>query len=129
MERNLCILILLSAILNAKGFFWFSYRIITHNKIITYEEKNISPHMIEGNFKKLSTCVVKINNAKSDSNLHLLNKNFNKILPCFYPYGSRILSKTDSFIGGIEDINELVIPPTKFTVDFKDQFANITIVK
>jgi len=129
-ERNLCLLILFTCSLFSYEDFWFSYKIVTENRVIVYEERNISPHMIETeNRKKTFLCKVNIKRKKYQSTKHYLNKNFNKILPCFYPMGTKIVNKTLVEMKGIFERTEMIIIPTKFTVDFNDQFANISLLK
>jgi hypothetical protein len=128
-ERNFCLLILFSLSLLGSESFWFSYRVATDNKMMVYEEKNISPLMLKTDAKIASTCRVKIKKKSNQATLEFLNKNFNKILPCFYPYSSKIQNKTLVELKGVKDKSVLTILPIQFTVDFKDQFANIFILK
>ena len=85
--------------------------------------------MLRENFKTSSTCRVKIPKKTDESTIHYLNRNFNKLLPCFYPYSSKIVNRTYLELKGIDERSVLTIAPVKFTVDFKDQFANINILK
>ena len=79
--------------------------------------------------KKVSTCRVKIKKKSRSSKLQLLNKNFYKILPCFYGVSTKITSQTQTTLNGIKDEVEFIIVPTHFIVDFKDDFAKITVLK
>jgi len=128
-ERNLFVLILFLNSVVGSDIFWFSYRSVTSNKTLIYEEKNISPltNPYIGNIS--STCRVKISRQKNSSTLDILNQNFYKILPCFYSGKARVLSQTKSSIYSLKDEVELKIEPVRFIVDFKDDFANITILK
>ncbi len=129
MERNFLLLTLLYGILLGGDTFWFSYRSVTLNHTLIYEEKNISSLTIPFDGKKTSTCRVKIKKPAYNSSLKYLNDNFYKILPCFYSSVVKITSQSQSTLNGIRDEVELVIVPTRFIVDFKDDFANITILK
>ena len=129
MERNLLLLIFFSNILFASDIFWFSYRNVTRNNAIVYEEKNISPITISFKGKKSSTCRVKLNLNNCGSKLNCLNKNFFKILHCFYKSDIKITSQSELSTKDIKAEVELIIVPTRFIVDFKDDFANITILK
>lgn len=129
MERNLLLLILFCKILLGSDTFWFSYRSVTLNHALIYEEKNISPLTIPFNGKKSSTCRVKIKNSTHFSTLKQLNDNFFKILPCFYRSASKVTSQSQNTLDGMRDEVELIIVPTRFIVDFKDDFANIIILK
>jgi len=128
-ERNLLLLIIFSSIIFGSDTFWFSYRSVTHNHTLVYEEKNISPLTIPFNGKKSSTCRVQINKSGYNSSLKYLNDNFYKILPCFYASAAKVTSQSQTTLDGVRDEVELIIVPTRFIVDFKDDFANIIILK
>ena len=129
MERNLLLLIIFPSIFFGSDTFWFSYRSVTHNHALIYEEKNISPLTIPFDGKKSSTCRVQIKKSNHNSSLKCLNNNFYKILPCFYSSSAKVTSQSQTTLDGVRDEVELVIVPTRFIVDFKDDFANITILK
>ncbi|MDX1809747.1 MAG: hypothetical protein R3331_09430 [Sulfurospirillaceae bacterium] len=133
MERNLLLLVLLLSQFYGSDTFWFSYRSVTSNNALVYEQKNISPLVIpfpvpisaHGNSK----CKVKVVTKPHMTSLNILNKNFDKILPCFYKSNVVITSHSTISTNGINDVVEIVIEPVRFIVDFKDDFANITILK
>lgn len=129
MERNFLLLILLASQFYGSDTFWFSYKSVTSNNALVYEQKNISPLVIPFTGSKSSTCKIKIVVKPHQSNLQLLNDNFDKILPCFYK--SDILLSSNSVVAtnGTDDVVEIIIEPVRFIVDFKDDFANITILK
>lgn len=129
MERNLLLLALLCGIVLGSDTFWFSYRSVTLNHALIYEEKNISPLTIPFSGKKTSACRVKIKKSTHISILKSLNDNFYKILPCFYSSVAKVTSQSKTTLKGSRDEVELIIVPTRFTVDFKDDFANISILK
>ncbi len=79
--------------------------------------------------KSISTCRAKIDIKNCNSKLDCLNHNFYKILPCFYKASAKITSQSQSTLHGLKDEVELILTPTRFIVDFKDDFANITILK
>jgi len=129
-ERNFCLLILFTCSLFSHDDFWFSYKIVTENRAIVYEERNISPLMnIVTQREKTFLCNVDIKRKKYESTSHYLNENFNKILPCFYPMSTKITNKTLIELKGVFERTELIIVPVKFTVDFNDQFAIINLLK
>jgi hypothetical protein len=128
-ERNLFLLVAILSNLISSDAFWFSYRSVTSKKALIYEEKNIAPLSVPYVGKISSTCKVKISTKKYNSTLTRLNKNFFKILPCFYGIGSKITSQSETTLNSVDDIVELIIVPTRFIVDFKDDFANISILK
>jgi hypothetical protein len=78
---------------------------------------------------KIFLCKVKEKKEKKETTYHYLNRNFNKILPCFYPMTTKITNKTLVELKGIIERTEFIIVPTEFTVDFNDQFANISLLK
>lgn len=131
MERNFCLLILLTCNLFANENFWFSYRVVTENKEIIFEERNISPLMEYSKESSVShLCSVAIKKVnKYEPILDVLNKNYNKILPCFYPLSTKMTNRTYVENGGVLETTELIILPVKFTVDFNDQFANINLLR
>jgi len=128
-ERNLLLLIVLLNGLIASDTFWFSYRSVTSNNALIYEEKNIAPVIVPYIGVVTSVCKVKISSKKYDSTLSKLNSNFLNILPCFYGVGSKVTSQSISTLKSLSDTVELIIIPTRFIVDFKDDFANISILK
>jgi len=128
-ERNLLLLVVLSNTLIASDTFWFSYRSVTSKKVLIYEQKNIAPLSVPYVGKISSTCRVKVSKKKYNSILTRLNKNFFKILPCFYGVGSQVTSQTTTTLKDVDDVVELIIIPTRFIVDFKDDFASISILK
>ena len=129
MERNLCLLIFFCCSLFASENFWFSYRVITEDKTVVYEERYISPHMTSLS-EDLATvsCKTTIEKNKKQSTIMLLNENFDELLQCFYPMSSRLINRTLIENQGVREIIELTIVPIEFTVDFKDQFATIIIL-
>jgi len=127
-ERNLLLLVLIISNILSSDTFWFSYRSVTLDKALIYEEKNIAPLVVPFTGKVASKCKVLVSSKKYDSKLTRLNKNFFKILPCFYKVGSKITSQSTSTLHSIKDEVELIIVPTRFIVDFKDDFANISIL-
>ena len=129
MERNLLLLVLLLSNLISSDTFWFSYRSVTSKKALICEQKNIAPLVVPYSGKIASACKVKVSKKRYNSTLTRLNKNFFKILPCFYGVGSQITSQSTSALKDVDDVVELIIVPTRFIVDFKDDFANITILK
>ena len=129
MERNLLLLALFFSSIIGSDTFWFSYKSVTLNKALIYEEKNISPLTIPYIGKHTSTCRVKIKSRNYTSTLQCLDDNFYKILPCFYKTTSKVTSQSQVTLFGIRDEVELIIAPVRFIVDFKDDFANITILK
>ncbi len=129
MERDFLLLILFSVVsLFGGDAFWFSYRSVTSKQALIYEEKNISPLMIEKDFEKSFTCKVKLKNLSSETALERLNDNFYDILPCFYRVAVKVTSQSENSIYNQNDTTEMIITPTRFIVDFKDDFANITVL-
>ena len=129
MERNFLLLVLFLNLLIGSDTFWFSYKSVTLDKVLIYEEKNISPLTVPFVGKQISTCRVKTESKKSLSKLQLLNINFDNILPCFYKTTAKITSQSQVTLDGLRDEVELIIAPVRFIVDFKDDFASITILK
>jgi len=129
-ERNFCLLILFTCSLFASENFWFSYRIATDNKQLVFEERNISPQMQSVDADKYKFfCKVNVKKEQYESTQHYLNKNFDKLLDCFYPMSTKVTNYTLVEMRGIIERTVFTIIPTKFTVDFKDDFANINTTK
>ncbi len=74
-------------------------------------------------------CKLDIVKKQYQSKEHFLNENFGKLLECFYPMSTKITNHTLIETKGVIDRTVLTIIPTKFTVDFKDDFANIKTIK
>ncbi len=74
------------------------------------------------------TCKVAIHSHSGETNLQKLNKNFDNILPCFYQSDIVFTSQTVISKNKTSDIVEIIISPVRFIVDFKDDFANISIL-
>lgn len=130
MERNFCLLIACSFSLLANENFWFSYRGVNENQQIVYEEKFISPHM--DYTKKLQPeflCQIDIKKEKYQSTYNYLSENFDKLFECFYPMSTRVNNIGYIETKGILERVEITILPTQFTVDFKDEFANISVLR
>ena len=114
--------------LYASELFWFSYKIMTQNSIVTYEQKNISPAMIPFEGKKEFLCSIPLPYASSLSKIDFLRKHFDDVLPCFYPLSIRLIGWNNQYTKRTQDTIELIIEPVRFTVDFKDEFATINTV-
>lgn len=74
-------------------------------------------------------CQVDILKKQYQSTQHYLNENFDKILSCFYHMNTQVVNHTLIETKGVIERTVLTITPTKFTVDFKDDFANIKTIK
>ena len=130
MARNFCLLIIFACNLFANESFWFSYKIATQNRIIVYEERNISPLMRIVDIEEYELlCQLKIKKTPYQSTENFLNENFNELLPCFYRLSSQVVNHTLVETRGVMEKTVLTIIPIKFTVDFKDDFANIKTIK
>lgn len=125
MARNFLLLVSLGQLLFGGDIFWFSYKIVTANSIVVFEEKNIAPVMIptKGVLQKL--CDVKLKHLPPTPLEHFLNLHFDTLLPCFYSHASHIHSWNDKRTKHSSDRVEVVIEPIRFTVEFKDEFATI----
>lgn len=73
----------------------------------------------------------KIDFAKKDSQLTIdfLNEHFDHLIACFYPMSTQVHNKTLFELEGMSEKSILTVTPTKFTVDFKDEFANINVLR
>ena len=130
MERNFCLLILFSCSLFGSENFWFSYKVATENKILVYEERNISPFMQDSEVSEYkSLCRIDAIKEEHQSTEKFLNQHFAKLLTCFYPMSTQVINKTLVELKGMDESSVLTITPTRFTVDFKDEFANINILR
>ncbi len=130
MARDFCLLILLTCSLFGAENFWFSYRTEIRNKIIIFEERNISPQMQEVNPKDYKyLCKIDTPKKKYQTTEQYLNENFDKLLTCFYSMKTKISNFTLIRTGWISERTLLTVVPIKFTVDFKDDFANIRTIK
>lgn len=74
-------------------------------------------------------CKIDTTKKESQSTIIFLNKYFDKLLTCFYPMSTQVHNKTLVELKGIDERSTLTITPTKFTVDFKDEFANINVLR
>ena len=74
-------------------------------------------------------CKIDVKKKNTQSIEHFLNENFDKLLDCFYPMSSKVTNYTLIETKGMLERTVLTIIPTKFTVDFKDDFANINILR
>lgn len=129
MARAFCLLIGLAQALFCSDVFWFSYKIVTVNSLVVYEQKNIALAMIpyEGKVQKL--CTLELANTQNLSKEQFLRKHFDTILPCFYQFSSHLLARNEQYQKHGNDRIELVIEPVRFTVDFKDEFATINAIR
>ena len=129
MARNFLLLILLTHTLFGSDVFWFSYKIVTVNGVAIYEERNITPLMLPSVGENIFLCSVDLTGYDKTSKHLFLKKNFDKILPCFYTLKSHLTSWNENRLQGGFDRIELIIEPTRFTVDFKDEFATISTIR
>lgn len=130
MARTFCLLILgASQALFCSDLFWFSYKIVTANSIVIYEQKNIAPVMIPFEGKAQKLCTLTLSNPQNLPKELFLRKHFDAILPCFYQLSSHLLSWNEQHLKYGNDRIELVIEPVRFTVDFKDEFATINAIR
>jgi len=128
--RNFCLLIIFTCSLFANENFWFSYKTAIDNKVIVYEERNISPLMQSADMKEYKyLCQLNIKKKQYQSTEHFLNENFERVLECFYHMNTKVVNHTLVETKGVIERTVLTIIPTKFTVDFKDDFANIKTIK
>jgi len=128
--RNFCLLIIFTCSLFASENFWFSYKIATDNKLVVFEEKNISPQMQAVDVTEYkSLCQLNIKKKQYQSTSHYLNENFDEVLKCFYSMSTKVVNYTLIETRGMIERTVLTIIPTKFTVDFKDDFANINVLR
>lgn len=129
MARTFCLLIGLTQALFCSDLFWFSYKIVTVNGLVVYEQKNIAPVMIPYEGKAQKLCSIKLSNTQNFPKEQFLRKHFDDILPCFYQLSSHLLAWDDQYLKHGNDRIELVIEPVRFTVDFKDEFATINAIR
>lgn len=97
---------------------------------MVYEERNISP-LMQSSKESEHKLLCKIDTIKKEyqPTIKFLNKNFDKLLACFYPMSTQVLNRTFVELKGIDEKSVLTVTPTKFTVEFKDEFANINILR
>lgn len=129
MARNLCLLILLASTSFAYENYWFSYKITTENNIITNEERNISPIMVNEEFTKKFLCQIDDKKTRSETTQNFLYKNYDNLLNCFYKVNSKVHSYGQIELKGSLNENDVRILPIKFTVEFNSNFANIYLLK
>lgn len=130
MARNFCLLVFVLTCTFASEDFWFSYKVTTQNHIMTSEERNISPVMLyDRGLQKVFLCKIQNTKLAYQTKQEFLNASFDMLLDCFYVSNSRVAFYSDVETKGILEENELTILPTKFTVDFKDEFANIYLLR
>lgn len=129
MDRNFLLLICLTQTLFCSDFFWFSYKIVTANSAVIYEEKNITPASVPHKGKSHFLCNIDFSNDKNISKQHFATQNFNLLLPCFYQQTSHLISWNEKRQKQSQDRVELIIEPILFTVDFKEEFATISTIR
>lgn len=129
MARNLLILVCLTQALFCSELFWFSYKIVTANGAVIYEEKNITSAMTLETVQKKFLCAVDLKYTPPLSKKQFLINHFDTILPCFYEKKSHLISWNENRQKQSNDRIELVIEPIRFTVEFKDEFATISTIR
>ena len=129
MARTFCLLVVIAQGLLCSELFWFSYKIVTVNALVVYEQKNIASVSVpyEGEAKVL--CTLPLYNTQNLPLEQFLRKHYDEILPCFYPLSTHLLSRREQYLKHGNDRVELVIEPVRFTVDFKDEFATIKTIR
>lgn len=128
MERTFFLLVLLglSTLLFSGEYFWFSYKVVTVNGAVVFQEKNITPVMTPFNEVSRTVCEIPLLDNPQLSKEQFLNQNFDKLLPCFERQPSHMLSWNEYHLKASKDRIEHIIEPVRFTVDFKDEFATIS---
>lgn len=134
MERNFFLLIyllLFNTFLVAYDAFSYSAKITTHNHIVTHQEFSLSPLMIQKNsWDNTQKSFCKINKKKLESETaynYLLASN-SSLLECFLGKEIRVYGY-DNYKQKLADTNtHFFIRPIRFTVDFKEDFANIYLL-
>ncbi|MDD2383147.1 MAG: hypothetical protein PHN18_03065 [Sulfurospirillaceae bacterium] len=131
MARNLLLLIIgcLTPSLFGSEHFWFSYKVVTVNSVVVFEEKNISPIMVPNPAKTQFICTIALKEDKKFSTVELLKKHFDTLIPCFYSSKSHLISWDERSLKTSNDRIEMVIEPTYFTVEFKEEFATIRAIR
>ena len=130
MARTVCLLILGAAqALFCSDVFWFSYKIVTVNSRVIFEQKNIASAMIPYVGKAQKLCTIELSNPTNLPEEQFLQKHFDTLLPCFYQLSAHLLSWDDQYLKHANDHIEIVIEPVRFTVDFKDEFATINAIR
>ena len=126
MARVVCLLIVLFGQLFGSDAFIFSYKGITANQLLVYEEKNIASVM-QNNEQNLPTkkCQLPLKYDFKSSKEGFLKNHFDLLLGCFYPQRTHMLSWGEHHAHIARDRVEFIVLPTRFTVDFKDEFATI----
>lgn len=130
MARNFLLLVCLSQALFCSEVFWFSYKIVTANSAVIYEEKNItSSMMILEKSKSSFLCALDLKYTPTLSKKQFLIQHFDTLLPCFYKKKSHLISWNENRQKESNDRVELIIEPIRFTVDFKEEFATISTIR
>lgn len=129
MARNFLLLVCLSQALFCSEVFWFSYKIVTANGAVIYEEKNITPVMTSDTKKSKFLCAIDLKYTATLSKQQFLIQHFDALLPCFYQQKSHLISWNENRQKESTDRVELVIEPIRFTVDFKEEFATISTIR
>ena len=131
MERTFFLLVLLgfSTSLFSSERYWFSYKVVTVNGAVIFQEKNITPIMTPFNEVSRTVCEIPLSYNSKLSKEKFLNENFDKLLPCFDGELSHMLSWNEYHLKANNDRVEHIIEPVRFTVDFKDEFATINAIR
>ncbi len=129
MARTFCLLILFTQVLFCSERFWFSYKIVTANSLVIYEQKNIARLSVPYEGTEEVLCKIMLSNPTKIPEETFLRQHFDTLLPCFYPLASHLISRSETYTKHNNDRVELIIEPIRFTVDFKDEFATIKTVR
>ena len=131
MERTFFLLVLLgfSTSLFSSERYWFSYKVVTVNGAVIFQEKNITPIMTPFNEVSRTMCEIPLSYNSKLPKEQFLNENFDKLLPCFEGQPSHMLSWNEYHLKANNDRVEHIIEPVRFTVDFKDEFATINAIR
>lgn len=102
---------------------------VTVNSVMVFEEKNISPVMVQDDRKMDFFCSIPLKKEKNTSTLKLLQQHFDTLLPCFYGSYSHFIAWDERNLRVSNDRVEVIIEPIYFTVDFKEDFATIRAIR
>lgn len=81
----------------------------------------------KGNYEYV--CTISQKKPQNQTTLKYLEENFNSLIECFYGSSSRVLAQGKMTENSIKDEVQLTVGPLRFTVDFKDESANISLLR
>lgn len=130
MERNLLLLVLSTFLFGGDSFYYWA-KITTKNSVVVRQEFSVSPIMNKEkltNNTKQFLCTIKQKKTNNQTSYDYLQKAQSQLFECFLGQNLKVYGYDDYKQKLMDTSTIFFIHPIRFTVDFKEDFANIYLL-